>query len=440
MADQPNAANQPPDTGMQGANVTTSIDDLVAYLKKQGETDSLTLAKELGVPETIVEAWANVLEKANIVKVNYKVGKMYLAPAIAKPEEEAAIKQSIEMKRQTYINEVSAQAEMIKEIGNRIDAFKKYIGEVEEVYKSRAGEIKEVMDKINAYGEQVSKLQGKLAEGKEYIEKYQSRLNAELSTIDAKAKLLESANTTVVSDSQKLIADLSSKLSYSIQTADAQLSAFEKQLEEERKKAIALHEDIRKEAKLLDSLINQLADQVDDYKKTYEEYSKDAEKVVKEVSEEKKRLVDEATKAAQQASSIYAVAQQDAGKLSAALSEIKSRFPEISDLSDRLALIKQDIGSMEQEQSKLAQEIAELREQLEALARLTEEQTAKKAEAISAIEKKLAGVRKRSGKVQEKTEEVDSNIKDLSSGAPSQPSKANAKNKGNKDEGDADKG
>jgi hypothetical protein len=62
-------------------SVTTSIDDLVKYLNEHGETESSELANTLGVGEGLIEAWANALEKAKIVKITYKSGRMYLAPA-----------------------------------------------------------------------------------------------------------------------------------------------------------------------------------------------------------------------------------------------------------------------------------------------------------------------------------------------------------------------
>lgn len=64
-----------------GQNVTTSIDDLVKYINEHGETDSFSLSQALGVSEAIIEVWAGALEKAKLMRVLYKRGKMYLAPA-----------------------------------------------------------------------------------------------------------------------------------------------------------------------------------------------------------------------------------------------------------------------------------------------------------------------------------------------------------------------
>ncbi len=66
---------------MAGQNITTSIDALMKYLSEHGETESGELAKALNVNESIIETWADVLEKAKITKITYKVGKMYVSLA-----------------------------------------------------------------------------------------------------------------------------------------------------------------------------------------------------------------------------------------------------------------------------------------------------------------------------------------------------------------------
>jgi DNA-binding transcriptional ArsR family regulator len=61
--------------------VSTTIDKLVNYLKDHGETDSDSLLKALKINESTLSVWADALEDAHVVKIDYKFGKMFMSPA-----------------------------------------------------------------------------------------------------------------------------------------------------------------------------------------------------------------------------------------------------------------------------------------------------------------------------------------------------------------------
>ena len=66
---------------MADKSIETSVDRLVAYLKKNGETEVSFLSANLGIGEDTMTDLVKILEKANIVKITYKLGKMYVTPA-----------------------------------------------------------------------------------------------------------------------------------------------------------------------------------------------------------------------------------------------------------------------------------------------------------------------------------------------------------------------
>jgi DNA-binding transcriptional ArsR family regulator len=67
---------------MDGKEVKTSIDKLIDYLNEHGETDSDSLVSALKIDESTLSMWANVLEEAHVVKVEYKFAKMYMSLTI----------------------------------------------------------------------------------------------------------------------------------------------------------------------------------------------------------------------------------------------------------------------------------------------------------------------------------------------------------------------
>mgnify|MGYP001626175576 FL=1 len=398
-------------------SVTTSIDDLVKYIDEHGETDSFTLAKDLGVSEPVIETWANVLEKANIVKISYKVGKMYIAKAIASKEEEESIRKTSELKRSTLESEAVAQTQMLNEIGTRIDAFRKYMLDVENIYKEKAGNIKEVMDRINAYENELSGVRAKIAENQAYIDSVKNGLEASLSALGEKANVLSTmANNPVYIDAEKLLQDLVTKANYEKKASEELAKEIDARLESFRKLMLETSEAARKEAKQLDTLISQLEDQIASYKQAMANYSKDADKLKHQIAADSQRLVDEFSKAAQRASALQKAAQQDADKLESMLNEIKQRFPEIAQLSDSLASINRDLEKASKEKEELAKELQELSQQLQALKALSEAEIGKKAEGVHNAEERAGKASQRLKKLGKSVDEIDEKIKKLGKG------------------------
>ncbi|MEM3181327.1 MAG: hypothetical protein QXY86_03035 [Candidatus Micrarchaeaceae archaeon] len=397
-----------------GQSVTTSIDDLVKYLEDHGETDSLTLAKDLNVTEPIIETWANVLEKSNIVHISYKVGRMYVSKAAATPEEEAAIRSSVVERQGVVENNIVAQTRQLNDIAEQIDQFKKYIGEVSRVYKERAGDIKQVMDNINAYNDELNKVQGNISSSVEFVSKLKSELDAGIASLNEKAAALDSlVKGSGAADAQRLVDDMNAKIVMGMRELEEMHAAFEKQLNEQRKRFLELDEDIRREAKLLDSFVSHLKNEISDYNSAVVNYSKEAQSVKRNIDSESKRLIDEAAKTEQQAQAIYGAARKAADALSATLLDIKSKFPEIAKLSDMLDEINKGIVSAEAEKNELANELKQLSLQLESLNALKDESTGKKVSELNEIESKLKGIATRSKNLKKKSDEISDKTKRL---------------------------
>ena len=65
--------------------VKTSIDALLDLIKSRGLVDVSVAASELGIAGAVAEQWAKVLEENNLVKISYRVGKMYVEPVAVSP-------------------------------------------------------------------------------------------------------------------------------------------------------------------------------------------------------------------------------------------------------------------------------------------------------------------------------------------------------------------
>ncbi len=236
-------ADQPQNNEIPNQALTTSIDDLVNYLNAHGETESTVLSHDLKVPEAIIETWASILEKANIVKISYRSGKMFISKFAATPQEAATINKELEEKRATLLNDVEVQTEQLNEMANEIEGFKKLLSSLEATYKSKAGDIKQVTDKVEAYASELEKINLRISKGIESINKLRSNLEVGIIELNSKVKVLDDLTSgSGIADAQKLIEDINSKLSYGMQETESMRKAFEKQIAEERRKFVTLYE------------------------------------------------------------------------------------------------------------------------------------------------------------------------------------------------------
>ena len=108
---------------MAKQEVTTQIDELVSYLKAHGETSITDLSKALVVGESTLNDWASILEKAGMVKVVYKAGRMFLSPVEATTSESGEnVSRIIQAEKEDIQSEVNSQQALLNQITSRINS------------------------------------------------------------------------------------------------------------------------------------------------------------------------------------------------------------------------------------------------------------------------------------------------------------------------------
>ena len=127
---------------MEDEVVTTSIDQMVEYLYEHGETESYMLANMLNVSETIVGAWADALEQAQLVRIIYKLDKMFLSPTKTLEEQKSA--------EEGNGSEYTVQTEKPNGVKSRIHEFRLFVANLEENIESRNTKIMEKLRSMAA--------------------------------------------------------------------------------------------------------------------------------------------------------------------------------------------------------------------------------------------------------------------------------------------------
>src|SRR5271157_495650 len=323
---------------MAGPNITTSIDSLMTYLSEHGETESSELARALGVNEGIIETWADVLEKAKITKITYKVGKMYVSLAAAGKGGTETAKATAEIKRGIAETELQAQAVAITQIGAKIDEFKRYVTGAEATFKSKAGETKATLEEIDKLDNQVSGAYKKLKEKKDYIDGMVEKLGKSIQALEQKSGAL--AGAAADGDTKALIGDIRNKL----ENADSMIKSLDKEfgrtMEENRKNFAELVDGMKKESGALRRVLFQHGKESEEYDAMAKAYVREVDRIKRQVSGERERLLDEISKTSYEVGKVYAVSDGQITALRKSLAEMKSQFGGFAEMSDKITKVK----------------------------------------------------------------------------------------------------
>ncbi|MGA3020729.1 MAG: hypothetical protein ABSD68_02155 [Candidatus Micrarchaeales archaeon] len=397
---------------MEDQPITTCIDDLVKYLNEHGESDANTLANALNVSESIIGTWSDVLEKAHIVKVNYKLGKMFVSPIAMTKEGASVAKKMIEVKKGVAEAELVAQVNMINQINMRLDEFKRYVIGAEGAFKNKAGEIKEVIDQIDKLGMQVDGSYNKLRNKKNYIDALSQNLDKEMQKLEQKAKAVEIMGGRDA-ESRSIILDVKAKLDDSEDRIKTLNNNFNATLEESRKSFSELFEGIRIENRVLRDMIAQQEKQIQDYTSFLTSYKKESDSIKRKAAKDKVKMLDDIAKASDETRKVYGTAEKEVNEVRKKLFEMKSKFGGYADLSDKVNGIKNSINSISKQKDDLQKELDEIREQLRAIELLSESNMAQKEMNVDKVEKKMTDTSKKALMLKKDEDDVRKDIDEM---------------------------
>ncbi|MDE1873679.1 MAG: hypothetical protein KGI04_00985 [Candidatus Micrarchaeota archaeon] len=389
--------------------ITTSIDDLVKYLNEHGETDSTTLASALKVGEGIIETWSDVLEKAQIVRVNYKLGKMYVSPMVVSKEGAEVAKKTVELKKGAAETELASQISMINQLNSRLEEFRKYVAGADVAFKAKGGQAKGALDQIDKLVSQVDGAYRRLKEKKDLVDQLSERLDKDAAKLEEKAKSAGSVSGDD-SDTLRIINDISAKLDDSEGRLRALNASIVSTLDQSRSSFAQLSNSIKEETKALRETLNQREKELQEYESSLKSYRQESESVKRQAAKERVKMTDDVARASDDARKVYAVAEKQIIDVKRTLTEMKSQFGGFADLSDRLNGIRSSIESISKEKDELQKELAQLQEQLRALSSIDTSKVAEKTMRMQQIEKSVSEAAKKEEELNKKADGVKSGI------------------------------
>ncbi len=396
--------------------VMTSIDELVRYVREHGETDALTLAAALKVSTKIIEDWSTILEKANVVKIIYKMGKMYVSPAEARTAEAAKMTTKILEDRRSEIEiDLATQVAALNKVNERIGEYKTIITGAEKIFKTNAGEIKEALDRINKLEHEVQANYNKLKERKEFVDKLGTDLDKEINAINTKAS--EVTKVDLSSDNaKKIIDDVRSKIRASEDATNTLLHNYDKAVNEQRKRLVAMIDSIKSEDAALKDAAAASERQLDRYAHSMESYEREANQMKRKLESERVRLLDEIERSKQNVDRLTQAADTEVKKFETVMGAVKSKFGPFVNLDQQMGDIKGEIASIEKERDDLMKDIAALGAAVKDISSERAGRIGEQAERTEKTIKSVSDINKKTTEVKKKADDVKKKIDDLGKG------------------------
>ena len=403
-------------------DVITGIDSLLNYVSENGEVDTPTLASVLGVSESTVLEWSTVLERAKLIVITYKLGKMYVSPSastlvINKSEAYTGSNKSVqgatevvgieeikklnEIKSTILEDNLNIQQKNIEALNSKIKQFKEYMEGASKALKENEPAIKSATSELMGFKSEATKNLNEIIN-------YMNQINGTVEqlkggTTDFNKEYLSFENVDVVSkNARAIIDDIRSKSSYMRSSINDLIREFDKKTSDSRMKLIEFSENVKKQEHMLNELSSSIQKQLLVYTEKLEEYKKEASETNIRIRKEKSALLDKAVLADQKISRIYDAAEKRFDTVDSTINKELTNMNKIQNMYSEIIKIKEGLDNIITENENIKKEIVELTEDIKKIKSDKKETVFKKYKNILEKEKKSKDIDQKVKKLNER--------------------------------------
>ena len=260
-------------------DVVTGIDSLLSYINKNGEKEISALATVLEVNEGTIFEWSTVLEKAKLVVIVHKLGKMYVGPtktSIVLEEKNIdsgnieskttnvtmeELKRINDVKSKIVQEDLNLQQKNIELLNNKIKEFKTYIESSEKALKENEPIVKNASAELLSFKTEASKNISEISEFMNQLDGMIERLKG--GNFEFSREYLSFENVDVVSkNARAIIDDIRNKSSFMRSNINDIVMEFDKRMTDEKNRIIEFRNIVKKDEKELDRLANSIQKQL----------------------------------------------------------------------------------------------------------------------------------------------------------------------------------
>ncbi|MCX8197880.1 MAG: hypothetical protein N3F07_01655 [Candidatus Micrarchaeota archaeon] len=367
--------------------ISTGVDQLIRLVKERGRLEAAAAAKELRQPLRIIEDWAHVLEEEGLIRVEYKLTKVYLV--WQEPTSEYVSKRSgkLEEKAEHAKEEVERLLAKVEEGGAELKSIREQLQAI-----SKPDELPVDAEKIGRQLEEVAeKYKTAINSGKQKLEGLQEKLRA----IEKKIGKAEAMDPKRSERDMAVLRNFETTIKTQMEDAKQLAESLERQVKELRK---AVEEGKEEES------IAEIRSELAAIKSQKEEMISAIEALLEEQKDVSKRLAEAEKKMDSLAAEGggLAGAKKKLAEIRRIEEDISRQKRKISDsLSDALALVKRQAAQLAQEaerQKEISSMIQQAKEEYvsiyEEISRAGEELALLEKNALGRIEERKKAIEK----------------------------------------------
>ena len=399
---------------MAKQEVTTQIDELVSYLKAHGETGITDLSKALVVGESTLNDWASILEKAGMVKIVYKAGRMFLSPVEATTSESGEnVSRIIQAEKEDIQSEVNSQQALLNQITSRINSLQGLNDEINKLFSTKYKDVMGTIKKINAIGNEMNDAYKNAVAKKREIDSLSEDLRQGLERIDKEGSGIASYEADF-GGAEEILSDLKKKADEYNSLSKGMVKEVEAVSDEYRKRAIKLSEEIKKEKESIDSLLSAAEKELHSRKAQSERYAKELSGVKTRMERNKTRVIDDVEKSKNELYRLYDASINEIKDLSQKLESIKGDWNTIIELDSKVNDIEQELKGMQKSRDEIRLEIDSINRHIMSLTKLTSSK--KKDEELNKITQTSRSAAVKLKDLNDKVSKAENDMKDVGSG------------------------
>ncbi len=406
----------------------TTIDAMIELLKSRGKTDIAQISMALDTDQGIIENWAKVLEKGNLVKISYEVGKMFVTPYNLTPEQETAVKAEMQTKAFSIESTVSSELLSLDNLSETLKGIKTSILAAEKLESDQMPQMRKALSQINSISEAVDQKLRSVGQTEKRANEFYDAINKRAAELAMRVSQIESTvNSKSIEDARHNIAQIMGEAA----DADKQIALMSKNtsdsinqlrtsMEEQMKQ---LHQQMDSNGRDLEAKTKEYSRLLSESERELRDRARAATSVVqesKEFEQEKEKTKSRINEVRAEFNDAYAKTREEISKSKSELDasskalldqvdSIKKGFGEAAMMDDAITRVKGELASIESDIAAQRREIEELLTQIHKI-QSTEVQPDKKSATINSIKDMV-------DKAASNVSDIRNKVKNVSEGA-----------------------
>lgn len=370
---------------MADQEIKTSIDGLITYLNEHGETNTTVVATALGVGEATIIEWSNILEKANMIRIVHKSGRMFLSPLRLTGATTAEIKIAEDSDQLHVQADVASQIAVVNQISAKIDQFTRTVSAIDDLFKTKYKNVKPVLDKLNEIQNRIDEFEKKTSTKSKQIQDLSERMEKEFDSLQ-KYSVGLSGFSVDTNNARSVSDDINARIKAYDANSKAMSKEFDAIINKYRKSAAELHREAREKNDQLRQIVELEERQIREYEATAKDYRRDSEAIIRKLEQRKKAVLDDISKTKLEVGRLGTVGDKDLMELKSAVDELKKGLGDISGINDGIVAVRKDLEQATAQKNALLKELGMMMQDVKNVG-LIKKPAEKQAKAVSLKEK-----------------------------------------------------